>query len=534
MKSTADLPQGVEVRGEITPAFAEILTPDALTFVAKLQRAFGAQRAECLRRRSDRQAALDAGRSLDFLPETKHIREGDWKCALIPDDLRDRRVEITGPTDRKMVINALNSGAKVFMADFEDANAPKWTNMIEGQINVRDAIRRTIRFTSPEGKEYRLKEKVAVMMPRPRGWHLAEKHVLVDGEQISGGLFDFGLFFFHNAKELIARGSGPYFYLPKMESHLEARIWNDAFKLAQDELGIPRGTIRATVLIETIPAAFEMDEILFELREHSAGLNCGRWDYIFSCIKKFRNKRDFLLADRALITMTTHFMHSYSLLCIKTCHRRNIFAMGGMAAQIPVKNDPKANEEAFAKVRADKEREASDGHNGTWVAHPDMVQLATDAFDRLMPQPNQIDKKREDVVVTAKDLLAFGPREPITEQGLRTNVSVGVQYLEAWLRGSGAVPIFNLMEDAATAEISRAQVWQWIRHPDGRLSDGRKVTKDLFRTVLDEELDKIQAIRGPEAFAKGKFEAARALFDQITTDDQFVEFLTLPGYEKLD
>ena len=534
MKSTADLPQGVEVRGEITPTFAEILTPDALTFVAKLQRAFGVQRAECLRRRSDKQAALDAGNSLDFLSETKHIREGDWKCALIPPDLRDRRVEITGPTDRKMVINALNSGAKVFMADFEDANAPKWTNMIEGQINVRDAIRRTIRFTSPEGKEYRLREKVAVMMPRPRGWHLPEKHVLVDGEQISGGLFDFGLFFFHNAKELIARGSGPYFYLPKMESHLEARIWNDAFKLAQDELGIPRGTIRATVLIETIPAAFEMDEILYELREHSAGLNCGRWDYIFSCIKKFRNKRDFLLADRALITMTAHFMHSYSLLCIQTCHRRNIFAMGGMAAQIPVKNDPKANEEAFAKVRADKEREASDGHDGTWVAHPGMVQLATDAFDHLMPQPNQIDKKREDVVVTAKDLLAFGPREPITEQGLRTNVSVGVQYLEAWLRGSGAVPIFNLMEDAATAEISRAQVWQWIRHHDGRLSDGRKVTKELFRTVLDEELDKIQAIRGAEAFAKGKFETARALFDQITTDDQFVEFLTLPGYEKLD
>jgi malate synthase len=372
------------------------------------------------------------------------------------------------------------------------------------------------------------------MMPRPRGWHLPEKHVLVDGEQISGGLFDFGLFFFHNAKELIARGSGPYFYLPKMESHLEARIWNDAFTLAQDELGIPRGTIRATVLIETIPAAFEMDEILYELRDHSAGLNCGRWDYIFSCIKKFRNKRDFLLADRALITMTTHFMHSYSLLCIKTCHRRNIFAMGGMAAQIPVKNDAKANEEAFAKVRADKEREASDGHDGTWVAHPGMVQLATDAFNRLMPHPNQIDKKREDVVVTAKDLLAFGPREPITEQGLRTNVSVGLQYLEAWLRGSGAVPIFNLMEDAATAEISRAQVWQWIRHPDGRLSDGRKVTKDLFRTVLSEELDKIQAIRGPEAFAKGKFDAARALFDEITTDDQFVEFLTLPGYEKLD
>src|SRR3954454_14296051 len=492
MKSTADLPQGVEVRAEITPAFAEILTPDALTFVAKLQRAFGAQRAECLRRRSDRQATLDTDRSLDFLPETKHIREGDWKCALIPVKLGDRRARIARSGDRKKGKNALNSGAKVFMADFEDANAPKWTNMIEGQINVRDAIRRTIRFTSPEGKEYRLKEKVAVMMPRPRGWHLAEKHVLVDGEQISGGLFDFGLFFFHNAKELIARGSGPYFYLPKMESHLEARIWNDAFKLAQDELGIPRGTIRATVLIETIPAAFEMDEILFQLLEHSAGLNCGRWDYIFSCIKKFRNKRDFLLADRALITMTTHFMRSYSLLCIKTCHRRNIFAMGGMAAQIPVKNNPAANEEAFAKVRADKEREATDGHDGTWVAHPGMVQLAMEAFDKLMSTPNHIQKKRDHVNVTARDLLDFGPSEPITENGLRMNVSVGVQYLEAWLRGHGAVPLFKLMEDAATAEISRAQVWQWIRHPRGVLTDGRKVTKELFRTVLDEELGKLK------------------------------------------
>ena len=371
-------------------------------------------------------------------------------------------------------------------------------------------------------------------MPRPRGWHLLEKHVLVDGKPVSGGLFDFGLYFFHNAKELLARGSGPYFYLPKMESHLEARIWNDAFVLAQDELGLPQGTIRATVLIETIPAAFEMDEILYELRDHSAGLNCGRWDYIFSCIKRFRNKRDFLLADRALITMTTHFMRSYSLLCIKTCHRRNIFAMGGMAAQIPVKNDPKANEEAFAKVRADKEREATDGHDGTWVAHPGMVQLALDAFNRLMPTPNQIERKRDEVNVSARDLLDFGPIEPITEQGLRTNVSVGVQYLEAWLRGSGAVPIFNLMEDAATAEISRAQVWQWIRHPRGVLSDGRKVTKELFRSVLREELEKIKTTVGAARFEKGKFDTARELFDKITTDEEFVEFLTLPGYEKLD
>ena len=519
---------GVEVLGEVTTAFAEILTPDALAFVAKLQRAFGARRLESLARRQARQAALDRGEPLDFLLETKHIRESDWTCAPIPADLRDRRVEITGPTDRKMVINALNSGAKMFMADFEDANSPTWVNMVEGQINLRDAIRRTITFTNPDGKEYRLNEKTAVLFVRPRGWHLVEKHLLVDGQPVAGGLFDFGLYFFHNAKELIARGSGPYFYLPKMESHLEARIWNDVFNLAQKELGIPQGTIRATVLIETIPAAFEMDEILYELRDHSAGLNCGRWDYIFSCIKRFRNKPDFLLADRALITMTTHFMRSYSLLCIQTCHRRNTFAMGGMAAQIPVKNDPAANGEAFAKVRADKEREARDGHDGTWVAHPGMVQLALDAFNAVMPQANQIDRPPNDGNVTAKDLLDFAPSEPITEAGLRQNISVGVQYLEAWLRGHGAVPLFNLMEDAATAEISRAQVWQWIRHSRGLLDDGRKVTKELFRRVLDEELAKVRR------FASDRFDVARELFDQITTDDEFVEFLTLPGYEKLD
>ncbi len=532
--STTQAPRGIQLLGRVTPAFAQILTRDALAFVAKLQRAFGGRREECLQRRQHRQTALDRGETLDFLRETKSIRESDWTCAPIPADIQDRRVEITGPTDRKMVINALNSGAKIFMADFEDANAPNWSNMVEGQINLRDAVRRSIHFTNPEGKEYELNEQLAVLMPRPRGWHLLEKHMLVDGRPVSGGLFDFGLYFFHNAKELLARGSGPYFYLPKMESHLEARIWNDAFKLAQDELGIPQGTIRATVLIETIPAAFEMDEILYELRDHSAGLNCGRWDYIFSCIKRFRNKPDFLLADRALITMTTHFMRSYSLLCIKTCHRRNIFAMGGMAAQIPVKNDPKANEDAFAKVRADKEREATDGHDGTWVAHPGMVQLALDAFNRLMPTPNQIARKREDVNVSAKDLLDFAPSEPITEQGLRTNVSVGVQYLEAWMRGSGAVPIFNLMEDAATAEISRAQVWQWIRHPRGVLTDGRKVTTELFRSVLREELEKIKATVGAARFEKGKFDTARELFDKITTDEEFAEFLTLPGYDKLD
>jgi malate synthase len=528
------LPAGVQVTAEVTPEFAEVLTPDALAFVAKLQRKFGARRNEALRARQDRQLRFDVGEMPDFLPQTKKIRESDWTCAPIPKDLQDRRVEITGPTDRKMVINALNSGAKVFMADFEDANSPTWQNMVEGQINLRDAVRRTIAFRSPEGKDYKLNEQTAVLLVRPRGWHLDEKHMLVDRKPISGALLDFGLYFFHNARELVNRGTGPYFYLPKMESHFEARIWNEVFNLAQDELGIPRGTIRATVLIETIPAAFEMDEILYELRDHSAGLNCGRWDYIFSCIKKFRAKKDFILADRALVTMTTHFMHSYSLLCIKTCHRRNIFAMGGMAAQIPVKNDPKANEEAFAKVRADKEREAGDGHDGTWVAHPGMVQLATDAFNAIMKTPNQIDNKRDDVIVTAKDLLDFGPSEPITEQGLRQNVSVGVQYLEAWLRGHGAVPLFNLMEDAATSEISRAQVWQWIRHPRGKLSDGRKVTKELFSRVLGEELGKIKSQIGESAYGKRKFTLAYDLFAKITTDEEFAEFLTLPAYDFLD
>src|ERR1700756_5321348 len=531
--SRSPLPSGVEILGEITPAFSEILTPEALAFVAKLQRQFGTRRKQCLEHRQERQRRLHQGEGLDFLPETKQIREGDWKCATIPSDIQDRRVEITGPTDRKMVINALNSGAKIFMADFEDANAPTWRNMVDGQINLWDAIRRTIEFTSPEGKQYRLNNQVAVLFVRPRGWHLVEKHLLVDGEPVAGGLFDFGLYLFHNAKELLSRGSGPYFYLPKMESHLEARLWNDVFNLAQDELGIPRGSIRATVLIETILAAFEMDEVLYELRDHSAGLNCGRWDYIFSCIKRFRNKPDFILADRALVTMTTHFMHSYSLLCIKTCHRRGIHAMGGMAAQIPVKNDPKANEEAFAKVRADKEREATDGHDGTWVAHPGLVPVALEAFDAVMKTPNQIDRKREDVSVTGDDLLKFGPEEPITEQGLRTNVSVGVQYLEAWLRGSGAVPIFNLMEDAATAEISRAQVWQWIRSPKGKLSDGRKVTAELFTTVLGEELKRIESWLGADRYGKGRFQDAAELFSKITTSDDFVSFLTLPGYDRL-
>src|SRR3984885_2068618 len=528
------LPNGVEGRGEITQGVSQILTYDALNLVAKVHRKFNARRRELLDRRQQRQGELDAGRLPDFLSETAEIRNSDWKGAPIPPDLQDRRVEITGPTDRKMIINALNSGAKVFMADCEDANAPTWSNMVEGQLNLSQAVRRTIEFKSPEGKEYRLADKTAVLFVRPRGWHLLEKHVLVDGEPVSGGLFDCLLYLFHNAKELVQRGSGPYFYLPKMESHLEARLWNDVFLLAQDEIGVPRGTVRATVLIETILAAFEMDEILYELREHSAGLNCGRWDYIFSCIKRFRNDPEFILADRALVTMTTHFMRSYSLLCIKTCHRRGVHAMGGMAAQIPIKNDKKANDEAFAKVRADKEREANDGHDGTWVAHPGLVPVALEAFNAVMKSANQIDRKREDVAVQATDILDFGPEEPITEKGLRTNVSVGVQYIEAWLRGSGAVPIFNLMEDAATAEISRAQVWQWIRNSRGVLSDGRKVNTDLFHSVLGEELDRIKSMVGDKQFANGKYDEAIALFDGLTTNGQVAEFLTLRGYEELN
>lgn len=534
MPETIAYPAGVQINAPVSPEFAEILTPEALEFVAALHRQFDSTRKALLKKREERQAAIDAGQMPDFLPETEHIRRGDWTIAPVPADLRDRRVEITGPAgDRKMVINALNSGAKTFMADFEDANSPTWTNCIQGQINLRDAIRRTISYESPEGKQYRLNEKTAVLIVRPRGWHLPEKHVLVDGEPVSGALFDFGLYFFHNAKKLLEIGTGPYFYLPKMESHLEARLWNDVFNFAQDRLGIPRGTIKATVLIETILASFEMDEILYELRDHAAGLNCGRWDYIFSYIKRFRNRPEVILPDRALVTMTVPFMRAYTLLTIKTCHRRGAHAIGGMAAQIPVKNDPAANEEAFAKVRADKEREASDGHDGTWVAHPGLVPVAMEVFDRLMPGPNQVDRKREDVQVTAADLLRV-PEGPITEAGLRTNISVGVQYIEAWLRGSGAVPLFNLMEDAATAEISRAQVWQWIRHPKGVLQDGRKVTVELFRKILDEELERIRSTVGADRFAAGKYAQAADLFTRLTTSDEFAEFLTLPGYEYLD
>jgi malate synthase len=437
-----------------------------------------------------------------------------------------------------MIINALNSGAKVFMADFEDSFSPMWEGTIQGQINVRDAVNRTITYTSPEGKQYALDEKTATLLVRPRGWHLVEKHVLIDGKPVSGGIFDFGLYFFHNVKTLLEKGTGPYFYLPKLESHLEARLWNDIFVLAQRELGIPQGTIKATVLIETILATFEMDEILYELREHSGGLNCGRWDYIFSTIKKFRKIPDFILPDRAQVTMTTHFMRSYSLLTIKTCHRRNAHAIGGMAAQIPIKNDAKANEEALARVRADKKREATDGHDGTWVAHPGLVAIALEEFDAVMKGPNQIDRKREDVHSTAADLLKV-PDGTITEAGLRNNISVSLQYLESWLRGSGCVPINNLMEDAATVEISRSQIWQWIHHPKGVLDDGRKVTVELFRELAKDELEKIRSAVGEQilsssSLARRKFQTASEILDKIITDDQFVEFLTLPAYQYLN
>ncbi len=528
------LPQGMQIIGAVPPAFGEILTPEALELVAKLERALGERRRALLQKRDERQAAIDAGQFPDFLPETKAIRESEWTVAPIPSDLQDRRVEITGPVDRKMIINALNSGANVYMADFEDSHSPTWTATIEGQINLRDAVRGTITYTDPNtGKFYRLGEKTAVLFVRPRGWHLVEKHVLLDGRPVSASLFDFGLYFYHNAHALLAKGTGPYFYLPKLESHLEARLWNDAFNIAQDELGIPRGTIRATVLIENILASFEMDEILWELKAHSAGLNCGRWDYIFSIIRKFRHFPEFVLPDRAQVTMTTHMMRSYSLLTIKTCHRRGIHAMGGMAAQIPIKGDEAANEAALAKVRADKEREAKDGHDGTWVAHPGLVAIAKAEFDKYMPTPNQIHRKREDVQVTAKDLLTV-PKGTITEVGLRTNIDVGILYMAAWLDGNGCVPIYNLMEDAATAEISRTQLWQWVNNDNAVLENGRNIDADLYREIASQVLADIKARVGEEAFNQGKYQLAAQLFEELITQKEFTDFLTLKAYEYLN
>ncbi|MCK6546662.1 malate synthase A [Myxococcota bacterium] len=523
---------GIRITGALRAGYDKILTREAVTFVADLVRRFGPRVPGLLAARAERQKRLDAGEKPDFLAETANVRAGDWTVAPLPKDLLDRRVEITGPVDRKMIINALNSGAKVFMADFEDSNSPTWENNIQGQLNLGDAIRKTISYVAPEtGKQYRLNDQTAVLLVRPRGWHLLEKHWFIDDQPAPGGLIDFGLYFFHNAKELLARGSGPYFYLPKLESHLEARLWNDVFVFAQDALGIPRGTIKATVLIETLPAAFEMDEVLWELREHSAGLNCGRWDYIFSFIKKMKNDANKVLPDRGQVGMDRAFLRAYSQLLIKTCHRRNVHAMGGMAAQIPIKEDPIANEAALAKVRADKLREVTEGHDGTWVAHPGLVPIAMGIFDEHMPTQNQIHRKREDLHVGREDLLRIheGTR---TEAGLRHNVRVGVQYVEAWLRGSGCVPIYNLMEDAATAEISRAQVWQWL-HFRSQLDDGQTVTPELFARIVDEEMERVRREVGEARWSKGRFEDARALFVKLSTADRFEDFLTIPAYEVL-
>ncbi len=507
-----------------------ILTPEATAFLVELHNRFGARRLELLEARKIRQKAIDNGEMPDFLPHTAHIRQADWKVAPLPDEILDRRVEITGPVDRKMIINALNSGANVFMADFEDANSATWENCIQGQINLYDAVRRTISLEQG-GKKYTLNEKTAVLFVRPRGWHLDEKHFVIDGLNISGSLFDFGLYFFHNAKELIARGTRPYFYLPKLESHLEARLWNDVFVFAQNYVGIPQGTIKATVLIETILASFEMDEILYELKDHSAGLNCGRWDYIFSFIKKFSRLPGFILPDRAQVTMTVPFMKAYSDLVIKTCHRRGVHAMGGMAAQIPIKNDEQANAAALAKVAADKEREAKAGHDGTWVAHPGLIAVAREQFDRYMPTPNQIHVLREDVQVSAKDLYAV-PSGTITREGFILNIDVSIQYIEAWLRGNGCVPIYNLMEDAATAEISRAQLWQWVRHR-ATLDDGTIITPEFYQQCVPIALERIKNLVGQQVFDAGKYMVATQLLNELVLAEEFEEFLTLKAYQMI-
>jgi malate synthase len=513
--TTAGGVTGVEVRGPQVPGAEEILTPEALRFVAVLQREFNARREDLLARRETVKHELDGGKLPEFPPETADVRAREWTVAPIPKDLADRRVEITGPVDRKMIINALNSGANVFMADFEDANAPTWANNIDGQFNLRDAVRRSIDFSTP-AKTYTLNEKTATLVVRPRGWHLLEKHLYVDGKPVSASLFDFGVYFFHNAKELMKRGSGPYFYLPKMESYLEARLWNDVFVRAQQELEIPNGTIRATVLIETILASFQMDEILWELRDHSSGLNCGRWDYIFSFIKKFRARKDFIMPDRVTVTMDRPFLKAYVDLLIKTCHRRGIHAMGGMAAQIPIKNDEAANNAAMDKVRADKLREVKAGHDGTWVAHPGLVPIAKAIFDEHMPQPNQIDRKRDEVSIKPADLVAV-PEGAVTEAGMRQNINVGILYVEAWLGGLGCVPLYNLMEDAATAEISRTQLWQWIQH--GALTEAR------YRELRDEEVKRIGD--------RPHLERAVEMFDELTLSRELADFLTIPAYDEL-
>lgn len=528
------LPPGVAIDAPIHPGYEGILGHDALELLAKLHRAFEPRRRELLEMRRARQARIDAGEIPDFLPATRHIREGDWKIAPLPPALERRRVEITGPVEAKMIINAFNSGADSYMADFEDSNSPKWENQIQGQINLCQAIRRKLTFRNEAGKEYRLNEQIATLQIRPRGWHLDEKHVRVDGERVSGGLFDFALSFFHNAREQVARGAGPFYYLPKLESHLEARLWNDIFCMAQDHLGLPRGTIKATVLVETILATFEMDEILYELREHSAGLNAGRWDYIFSCIKKFKKNSDFCLANRSAITMEVPFMRAYALALVQTCHKRGAPAIGGMSALIPIKNDAAANEKALAGVRHDKRRDALDGYDGGWIAHPGLVDIAMKEFvDVLGDKPNQWEKQLSGTF-GPRDWLDFRPEGPITEAGLRNNIGVGIHYLGSWLSGNGCVPIHNLMEDAATAEISRSQVWQWVVSPKGILDDGRKITAEMVRVLIGEELPKVKASVAAQGESTATYEQAASIFAEMSLSPDYPEFLTLPLYEAME
>ncbi len=511
---------------EVTAQGSDVVfSKPALAFVEELHRAFESRRQELLQKRAERYRKLSSGASFEFLPETAKVRSGDWKVASTPKDLQKRHVEITGPVERKMMINAFNSGADVFMADFEDALSPTWSNIVQGHLNLMDAVRRKLAFTSPEGKAYKLNEKIATLLVRPRGWHLPEKHLLADGKAIAGAFADFGFFFFHNARETLDRGTGPYFYLPKMESHLEARLWNDVFVLAQEKLGIPRGSVRATVLVETLPAAFEMDEVLYELRDHSSGLNAGRWDYIFSLIKKLRTRTDLILPDRQQVTMTVPFMRAYTELLVKTCHRRGAHAMGGMAPFIPSRKNPEINEKALAQTRADKEREIADGFDGTWVAHPDLVPVAKEVFDRKLGKPNQKERLREEVHVEARELQDTRvPGGTITENGVRNNISVAVQYLASWLSGNGAAAIFNMMEDAATAEISRAQLWQWVQN-GAKLADGRKIDRSLYERFRDEEIGKLQGV--------SNVQPARKILDELVLGE-FVEFLTLPAYEMLE
>ncbi|MBI5471388.1 MAG: malate synthase A [Ignavibacteriae bacterium] len=528
---------GVEYVGVSIADASDILTPEAMEFVFTLERTFRTERATLLARRAERQRSIDRGEMPDFLASTTSVRDDrTWRVGEIPPDLQNRRVEITGPVDRKMMINALNSGANIFMADFEDANAPTWNNIVHGQRNLRDAVRRQIAFDSPEGKQYRLNDSTATLLVRPRGWHLPEKHIVLDGETISASLLDFGLYLFHNCHELLSRGTGPYYYLPKLESHLEARLWNSVITVAENMLGVPVGTVKVTVLIETILAAFEMEEILFELRDHIVGLNAGRWDYLFSIIKKFRNRPDVLLPDRSQLTMTVPFMRAYTELLVKTCHSRGAHAIGGMAAFIPNKRDPEVTATALAKVTEDKVRESTDGFDGTWVAHPDLVRVARKPFDDVLGSaPHQKHRLRTDVHVAAADLLNVAvPNAAVTETGLRNNISVGLQYIESWLRGVGAVGIFNLMEDVATAEIARSQIWQWLHHPNAALNDGRKITEELYRDLAAQELRKIEAAIGSEAFSASRFDVAQMVFDYVTTRDVFTEFLTLEAYKYLE